>query len=46
MALNGIMRPDDQEPVGLAHETLSSSGNFLGMAEIRLDRLLKQRCAH
>jgi hypothetical protein len=30
MALNGIMRPDAWQPVGLAIETLSSSGNFLG----------------
>jgi hypothetical protein len=33
------------EPVGLAHETLSSSGNFPGMTAIRLNRLPKQRSA-
>jgi hypothetical protein len=34
-----------QEPVGLANVTVSSSGNFLGIAAIHLDRLLKQRIA-
>jgi hypothetical protein len=33
------------EPVGPANETITSPGNFLGMAAICLDRLLKQRSA-
>ena len=34
-----------QEPVGPANETITSSGNFLGMTAICLDRLFKQRSA-
>jgi hypothetical protein len=43
--LDGIIRPDDEEPVGHANETISSSEYFPGMAEICLDRFLKQRFA-
>jgi hypothetical protein len=34
-----------EEPVGLLMNTISSSGNFIGMTGICLDRLLKQRSA-
>ena len=34
-----------REPVGLVNEPKSSSGDFLGMAAIRLDRLPRQRSA-
>jgi hypothetical protein len=37
--------PQPRSLSNLLMKTISSSGNFIGMAGICLDRLLKQRCA-